>query len=121
MFSDFRHKVSYQINCYLVYSIVVVTIFWIIALNFVINNNSVIITNCFNFCIFDRRKRVCNNRKSCNTCCKVTFYISVVKCHLSFFVTIFVVHIMNYVQCVYVQARKPFHHIVVFVHYFVII
>ena len=41
--------------------------------------------------------------------------------HLQLLIAVLVVHIVNYVQRVDVQLREPFHHLVVLVHYVVVV
>ena len=41
--------------------------------------------------------------------------------HLYLFVAILIVHIVDDVEHIYIHAREPLHHLVVFVHYLVVI
>ena len=63
--------------CDLVNTIVVISIFREITLNLKVNGHTILITDWFDFCIFDRRKGVCYYRKSCNTGCKPSSHIFV--------------------------------------------
>ena len=60
-------------------------------------------------------------RESCDTCCKCTTYIGIDQCHLRCFIVVFVMHVLDQVQYVYIQSGEPVHHLVVFSHYFIII
>ena len=60
-------------------------------------------------------------RESSDTCSKCTSYICIDQSHLCCFIVVFIVHVVNHVQCIYIQFRQPFHHLVIFVHYFIIV
>ena len=64
-------------------------------INFKIDSKTKFIANGFNFCVFYSAKRIYNVRKSGDTRCKSSSYISVNQGHFRSFVIIFVVHIMN--------------------------
>ena len=60
-------------------------------------------------------------RESGNTCCESTSYIRIDQCHLGCFIVIFIMHVVNHVQCLYIRLCKPCHHLVVFIHDFIIV
>ena len=60
-------------------------------------------------------------RESCDTCCKCTSYICIDQCHLSCFVVILIMHVVDHVQCVNIQLGQPLHHLIVTFHYFIVI
>ena len=60
-------------------------------------------------------------RESSDTCSECTSYVCIDQSHLCCFIVVFVVHVVNHVQCIYIQFRQPFHHLVIFVHYFIIV
>ena len=114
--SHLIHKCIYKVYGKSVNSVVVVSVFREIALDFVACNDTVFVTYCFNFSIFYCAERIGNNGKSGNTRSEVSLYISVMKCHLNTFVAVFIVHIMDNVKCIYIKPCEPFHHGIVFFH-----
>ena len=60
-------------------------------------------------------------RKSCDTCCKRTVNLCIDQSHLCCFIIIFVMHIVDHVQCSNIQMSQPVHHLVVFLHYLIIV
>ena len=116
MLADLVHEDADDIHRNAVHTVVVVAVFREITLHLVVHDNTVFITDALYLCILDGTEGIRNNGETCNTCRKVTLDISVMQCHLQAFVAVFVMHIMNDVQCIDIQSRKPFHHLVVLVH-----
>ncbi len=110
------HKPPYYIHRYLVHAVVVVAVLGEIALHVVVNDYSVFVAYAFYLGVLNRAERVGDNRKSRDTGSEPTLNITVVKRHLKLFVAVFIVHIMNDVEGIDIQAREPFHHIVVLFH-----
>ena len=102
-------------------AVIIITVSWEFAFCFEINYHTVFITDCFNFCIFDSTQRVYYVRETSDTGSKCTSYICIDQSHLCCFVVIFVMHVVNHVQSIYIQFSQPVHHGVVMFHYFVII
>ena len=48
-------------------------------------------------------------------------YIGINQSHLSCFIVVFVMHIMDHVQSAYIQMRQPVHHHIIFLDDFIII
>ena len=78
-----------------IYTVIVVSVFWEISFNFVINGNTVFVTNWFYLGILDCGKRIGNNGKSGNSCGKPTGYFFVVESHLQSFIAVFIMHIVD--------------------------
>src|SRR5699024_7321972 len=64
---------------------------------------------------------VYNVRESSDTGSEGTSYVGIDQSHLSCLVIVFVMHIMDHVQCINVQLGQPFHHRIVFFHYFIVV
>ncbi|CCZ35846.1 uncharacterized protein BN747_01032 [Firmicutes bacterium CAG:646] len=118
---DVRHKVMYNVISDIVYSVIVISVFREIALYFVIYNDTIFISYRLHFCVFDRRQRIGYYRQTCDTSCKPTGHIFIMKSHLNSLIAVFVMHIMNDVQSVYIYLSQPFHHLVKSFHYFIVI
>ena len=110
-----------NVNSNLVYPVVIVSVFGEVSFYFVVNYDAVFITNGFYFGIFDGRQGVCNNRQAGNTGCKPAGYLMIVKSHLQTLVAVFVMHIVDDVQAVYINTGQPLHHIVVAIHNLIVI
>ncbi len=83
--------------------------------------NTIFITNCLNFCVLNCTQRVNYMRESCDTGCECTAYIGINKSHLSSFVVIFIMHILNQVQNIYIQTCQPVKHAVITFHNLIIV
>ena len=120
-FVQFVHECFQQPDSDIVCTVIIITVSWEFAFCFEINYHTVFITDCFNFCIFDSTQRVYYVRETSDTGSKCTSYICIDQSHLCCFVVIFVMHVVNHVQSIYIQFSQPVHHGVVMFHYFVII
>ena len=83
-------------------TVIIISVSWEITLDLEINCDSVLITHWFHLSVFDCTQRVDHMRESCNTCCKCTSYICINKSHLCCFVVIFIMHIVDHVQGIYI-------------------
>ena len=110
-----------EICCDLVCSVVIVTIAWEISLNNKVCCNSVLITDCFYLCIFNCRQGIYYMRETCDTGCKGTVNLCIDQSHLCCFIVVFVMHIVDHVQCSNIQMSQPVHHLIVFLNYLVIV
>ena len=97
----------------LIGTLIIVTVTWEVSLCLKSYYNTIFITNSLNFCVLNCTQRVNYMRESCDTGCECTAYIGINKSHLSSFVIIFIMHILNQVQRIHVQPRQPIHHAVV--------
>ena len=59
--------------------------------------------------------------EACDTGCEGTPYIGIDESHLSCLIVIFIVHILDQVQDVYIDSCQPVHHQVILMHHLVII
>ena len=57
--------------------------------------------------------------QTCNTGSECSSYIGIDQSHLSCFIVIFVMHVMNQVQDVYIQRCTPVKHDIIFMHNFI--
>ena len=60
-------------------------------------------------------------RESCDTSCEGTVNLCINQSHLCCFIVVFVMHIVDHVQCSNIQMSQPVHHLVIFCDYFVIV
>ena len=60
-------------------------------------------------------------RETCNTCSKCSANISIDKSKFCSFIIVFIMHIVNCIQSIYIQISKPFKHNIILSHYFIII
>jgi len=65
-------------------------------------------------------KRFCA-KLSCDTGSKPAGHVLIVQSHLNFLVAVLVVHIVDDVEDIYINSRKPSHHIVVLYHNLVVV
>ena len=49
--------------------------------------------------------------KTCNTCCECAANICIYQCQFCCLVEVFIVHVVDKVKCVDINANQPFHHI----------
>ena len=102
-------------------SVIIITITWEVTLNLEVCGNSVFITDCFYFCIFNSRQGVYYMRESGDTGCERTVNLCIDQSHLSCFIVIFVMHVVDHVQSSYIQMSQPIHHLVIFLHNLIIV
>ena len=107
--------------CDLVCSVIIITITWEVTLNLEICCNAVFIADSFNFCIFDSGQGVYYMRESCDTCCERTLNLCIDQSHLCSFIVVFIMHVVDHVQCSDIQMSQPVHHLVIFCDYFIIV
>ena len=105
----------------LIGTLIIVTVTWEVSLCLKSYYNTIFITNCLNFCVLNCTQRVNYMRESCNTGCECTAYIGINKSHLSSFVVIFIMHILNQVQNIYIQTCQPVKHAVITFHNLIIV
>ena len=98
---------------------IIVTILRELAFCLEVNSASLLVTDNLNLSIFNSGQRVSYVRKTCNTSCECSSYICIDQSHLSCFIVIFIMHIMNQVQDVYIQSCTPVKHDVIFMHNFI--
>ena len=118
---QFFKECRQQCCCNLICSVIIVTITWEITLYNEICCNSIFITNSFNFCIFDSGQGIYYVRESSDTCCERTVNLCIDQSHFSCFIVVFVMHVVDHVQCSNIQMSQPVHHLVIFCDYFIII
>ena len=120
-FVQFVHECFQQPDCDIVCTVIIVTVSREFAFCLEINYHTVFVTDCFYFCVFDCAQRVYYVRETSDTGCECTSYVSIDQSHLCCFVVIFVMHVVDHVQSIYIQFCQPVHHNIVMFHYFVII
>ncbi|MNZ91866.1 hypothetical protein D3C78_1108650 [compost metagenome] len=121
VFANHTHKAFNQFNCNLVNTIIVVTVAREFAFCNKIYCDTLFVTNYFHFSIFDRTQRVSSYRQTSDTASHCTEDITVMKRHFNAFVAIFIMHVVNDVECIYIQFSEPFHHWGETFHNFIVI
>ena len=58
-------------------------------------------------------------RKTSDTCSECSSYICIDQSHLSCFIVVFIMHVVDQVQDIYIQSCTPVKHDIVFMHNFV--
>ena len=96
---QFLKECRKQCCCDLICSVIIVTITWEVTFYYEICCDSVFVTDCFNFCIFDSGQGVYYVRESCDTSCERTVNLCIDQSHLCCFIVVFVMHIVDHVQC----------------------
>ena len=105
------HKGLQQPYSDVISTIIVVTITWEVALSLKLDRETCLITYDINLCILDSRDRVNHMTEASDTRCESTTYVSVNECELCSLIEVLVVHVMDEVQCVYIDTSQPLHHI----------
>ncbi|MNZ78078.1 hypothetical protein D3C78_966410 [compost metagenome] len=121
VFTNHTHKALYQFNCNLVNTIIIVTIAREFAFNYEVNSDTLFVTDRFNFSIFDSAQGVSSYRQAGDTTSHCAKNITVMKRHFNAFVAIFIVHVVDNIQSIYIQFSEPFHHWSEAFHNFVVI
>ena len=60
-------------------------------------------------------------REACDTGCKCPSYIRIDQRHLRCLIKIFIMHILDRIQCIDIQSCQPVHHHIILLNYFLII
>ena len=108
-FSELCYKLMCNISCNEVNCIIVVAVFREVTCCFKINDKAVLILYGTDAGIFYCRKGVCYNGKSRYTESHKSADLCVVQRHLCFFISVFIVHIVDNIHCVYIKSCKPLH------------
>ena len=103
-FLQFLIEVVNQVYSQVVYTIIIITEAREFTFNIEAFCQADIITLSSNLRIFNSRKRIDSNRHTCYTISQVNSRIRVDKCHLSFFIIILIVHVMNDVHCLIIYT-----------------
>ena len=96
-----------QFNGYLVHSVIVVSIFREFADRFIVYNNPFFIFNRIHFRVFNRAEGVCRYGKPRNAKSHQSSDITVQKCHLTLFICVFIVHVMNDIHYINIESAQP--------------
>ena len=118
---NFLHKAFNQVTGNAVYALVVVAILRIFAVNFEIHRQAIFVTNWFHAGIFDGRQGIRRHRQARDAARHGAINITIVQRHQRGFVAVFVMHVVDDVQCADVLHRQPVHEVVEAVHHFVVV
>ena len=121
MLAQIFHELLGNVDSNTVRAVVIVSERYIFAFAFEVDSQTTFVTDHFHFRVTDGSQRVGNDRKAGDTGCADTFHISVMKPHLECFIRIFVVHVVNDLQSIDIDFCQPAHHLLVFLHHFVVI
>ena len=116
--ADFLHKALYEIHCYRIYAVVVVSVFRKIAFYIEIYGYAFFVSDRLYFCVFYRRERVCDYREPSYAAAELAHDVLVHKSHLGFFVVILIMHIMDDVHRFVVNTGDFCQYLLVVAHYF---
>ena len=116
---NFSHEAFQEINRQCIYAVIVVPIFREVAFYFKVNYNAVFVTDSLNFTVFDSRQGVSRNRETSDTCRHSTVNVGILNRHLNAFIAVLVVHVVDTVEGIDIKTCQPFHHIIIFFHYFI--
>ena len=105
------HKFMDDIVGNAVSAVVIIAVFWKVSFHFVVYDNTVFVPDGLYFCVFDGGKRICHYGEACDSRSEPAGDFFVVESHLDPFIAVFVMHIMNDIQGIYIDLRQPFHHI----------
>ena len=92
-------------------AVIIITVLREVALSDVIGNKAGLIADNPYLCILDCREGVSNNRKTSDACCKPTMNVLVVESHLDALVAVLIVHVVDCIKSVDINASKPAHHV----------
>lgn len=118
-FLNFFYEMFYQVNCYVIYMSVVVIKLWVFVFDFEVDSQIIFVMNWFNFCIFDGRQGVSSNGQICDIICYGVDNVMVVQCYQRGFVVVFVVYVVDNVQCGDILFSQLVYEVIYVVYYFV--
>ena len=118
---DIVHKGVDKIRGDLIHPVVIVAVLGEVAFHNIIYYDALVIAHGFNLSIFDSGQGICHHRQAGNTRCKPAGHLLVVKGHLKPLIAVAVVVIVDDIQCIYIDFGQPLHHILISIHYLIII
>ena len=121
MSSDSGHKLVNHFLSDLVYAVIIVAVFREVAGGLEVYDNAVFVADGLNLCVLDSGKGVSHDGKTCYTGSKITLNVSVMKRHLCPFIAVFVMHIVDNIQGVYINVCLPLQHIDELAHNIVVV
>ena len=121
MLAQIFHKLLSNVDSNTVRAVVIVSERYIFAFAFEVDSQTAFVTDHFHFCVTDGSQRIGNDRKAGDTGCADTFHIPVMESHFECFIRIFVVHVVDDLQCIDIDFSQPAHHLLVFLHHFIVI
>ncbi|MNN83720.1 hypothetical protein D3C81_2008030 [compost metagenome] len=81
----------------LIRAVIVISVSRIFAFNYIVDSKTVLIPDWPNLCIFNGTERVGYDRKTRNPGCHGPHRFLIMKRHLDTFITIFIMHVVNYI------------------------
>ena len=93
-------------------SFVVVAIAWEVTFGLIVLGKARLIAYNMHLGILDCTDRINHMAEACNTRCERTTHICVDKSHFGSLIEVLIVHVMDKVQCLHIDARKPVKHII---------
>ena len=109
--SDHSHEMGNQLPGNGVHSVVIISVFGEIPCCFEVHYNAGFVPDGFHFGVFDSGQGIGHYGKAGNAGCEIPADIPVMKGHLRPFITVFIMHIVDDIQGVHINACQPFHHI----------
>lgn len=118
-FLNFFYEMFNQVNGYVIDVRVVVIKLWVFVFDFEVDSQIVFVMNWFNFCIFDSRQGVSSNGQISDIICYGVDNVMVVQCYQRGFVVVFVVYVVDDVQCGDVLFSQLVYEVIYVIYYFV--
>ena len=115
------HELIGNFNRHGISLVVVVTEGHVVAFAFKANGQTTFVTNHLNLAITDGHQRVRHDGKAGNTRCEDAFNVTIVQSQFIGFVAVLIVHVVDDLQGVGVNASQPAHHLFVLFHHFVVV
>ena len=116
---DLLHEGLQQPYSEFISSGIIVTVLREVAFDLEVYSTTLVITDNLNLSILDSGQGVSYMGQTCNTGCEGSSYIGIDQSHLSCFVVVLIMHVVDQVQDVNIQRCTPVKHDVIFMHNFV--
>lgn len=120
-FLNFFYEMFYQVNSQVIYMWIIVIKLWVFVFDFEVDSQIVFVMNWFNFCIFDCRQGVSSNGQISDIICYGVDNVMVVQCYQRGFVVVFVVYVVDDVQCSDVLFSQLVYEVIYVFYYFIIV
>ena len=121
MLGDLLHEGLEQPHCDLVRALVVVAVLGEVALDLVVDNNTLLVADGLDLGVLDSADRVDNMGEAGDARSEGAADVGVDECHLGSLIVVLVVHVLDEVEDVDVKVSEPVHHEVELVHDLVVV
>ncbi len=118
---DFFEEFGEEPLCDFVGAVVVIAVAGEVAFDFVVDCESVFVADGFDAGVFDCREGVDGMGEAGDAGREGAADVGVDECHFGGFVVVLVMHVVDDVEYMYVEAGEPVHHVVEAFHYLVVL